>query len=35
MKKFYIAGPVSKEPGGNYAAFKQVADQITEIDTFL
>ncbi|EJB8454899.1 DUF4406 domain-containing protein [Vibrio parahaemolyticus] len=29
-KKFYIAGPVSKEPGGNYAAFKQVADQITE-----
>lgn len=30
IKKFYIAGPVSKEPGGNYAAFKQVADQITE-----
>ncbi|WP_050498048.1 DUF4406 domain-containing protein [Vibrio parahaemolyticus] len=29
-KKFYIAGPVSKETSGNYAAFKQVADQITE-----
>ncbi|ENQ1627737.1 DUF4406 domain-containing protein [Vibrio vulnificus] len=25
-----MAGPVSKEPGGNYAAFKKVADQITE-----
>lgn len=30
IKKFYIAGPVSKQPDGNYAAFKQVADQITE-----
>jgi hypothetical protein len=29
-KKIYIAGPVSNQTDGNFQAFKEVADQITE-----